>query len=104
MAIGLFAAIVFSTLDLKDNHELRLVSVRHSERAPVDPLAFRHSFPYALPRGRSLEGPMMASFEKERDRLDAQILDLMASLQVADCPARSRSHVQERLKAVLANQ
>jgi hypothetical protein len=26
-----------------------------------------------LPRGRSLEGPMMASFEKERDRLDAMM-------------------------------
>jgi hypothetical protein len=26
-----------------------------------------------LPRGRSLDGPLMASFEKERDRLDAQM-------------------------------
>jgi hypothetical protein len=26
-----------------------------------------------LPRGRSLEGPMMTSFEKERDRLDAMM-------------------------------
>jgi murein DD-endopeptidase MepM/ murein hydrolase activator NlpD len=33
----------------------------------VDPMRVK------LPRGRSLEGPMMASFEKERDRLDAQM-------------------------------
>jgi murein DD-endopeptidase MepM/ murein hydrolase activator NlpD len=33
----------------------------------VDPMRIK------LPRGRSLEGPMMASFEKERDRLDAQM-------------------------------
>jgi len=26
-----------------------------------------------LPRGRSLEGPLMAGFEKERDRLDAMM-------------------------------
>jgi murein DD-endopeptidase MepM/ murein hydrolase activator NlpD len=33
----------------------------------VDPMRIK------LPRGRSLEGPMMASFEKERDRLDAMM-------------------------------
>jgi murein DD-endopeptidase MepM/ murein hydrolase activator NlpD len=33
----------------------------------VDPMRIK------LPRGRSLEGPMMASFEKERDRLDTQM-------------------------------
>ena len=26
-----------------------------------------------LPRGRALEGPMMAGFEKERDRLDGMM-------------------------------
>ena len=26
-----------------------------------------------LPRGRSLDGPLMTSFEKERDRLDAMM-------------------------------
>ena len=31
----------------------------------VDPMRVK------LPRGRSLDGPMMAGFEKERDRLDA---------------------------------
>jgi murein DD-endopeptidase MepM/ murein hydrolase activator NlpD len=34
----------------------------------VDPMRVK------LPRGRSLEGPVMANFEKERDRLDAMIL------------------------------
>ena len=33
----------------------------------VDPMRIK------LPRGRSLEGPLMAGFEKERDRLDAQM-------------------------------
>jgi murein DD-endopeptidase MepM/ murein hydrolase activator NlpD len=33
----------------------------------VDPMRIK------LPRGRSLEGPVMASFEKERDRLDGMI-------------------------------
>ncbi|MDB5654563.1 MAG: hypothetical protein JWQ94_2176 [Tardiphaga sp.] len=33
----------------------------------VDPMRVK------LPRGRSLDGPMMAGFEKERDRLDAQM-------------------------------
>ena len=33
----------------------------------VDPMRIK------LPRGRSLEGPLLASFEKERDRLDAQM-------------------------------
>ena len=33
----------------------------------VDPMRVK------LPRGRSLEGPMLASFEKERDRLDAMM-------------------------------
>jgi hypothetical protein len=33
----------------------------------VDPLRVK------LPRGRSLEGPMLAGFEKERDRLDGMM-------------------------------
>ncbi|MDO9561050.1 MAG: M23 family metallopeptidase [Bradyrhizobium sp.] len=33
----------------------------------VDPMRIK------LPRGRSLDGPLMAGFEKERDRLDAQM-------------------------------
>ena len=34
---------------------------------PLDPMRVK------LPRGRTLEGPMLASFEKERDRLDGMI-------------------------------
>jgi hypothetical protein len=33
----------------------------------VDPMRIK------LPRGRSLDGPLMANFEKERDRLDAMM-------------------------------
>jgi hypothetical protein len=33
----------------------------------VDPMRIK------LPRGRSLDGPLMASFEKERDRLDGMM-------------------------------
>jgi hypothetical protein len=33
----------------------------------VDPMRIK------LPRGRSLDGPLMTSFEKERDRLDAMM-------------------------------
>ena len=33
----------------------------------VDPMRVK------LPRGRSLEGPMLASFEKERDRLEGMM-------------------------------
>jgi murein DD-endopeptidase MepM/ murein hydrolase activator NlpD len=43
----------------------------------VDPMRVK------LPRGRSLEGPMMASFEKERDRLDSQMTN-RGSARVSD--------------------
>jgi murein DD-endopeptidase MepM/ murein hydrolase activator NlpD len=43
----------------------------------VDPMRVK------LPRGRSLEGPPMASFEKERDRLDAQMSN-RGSARVSD--------------------
>jgi hypothetical protein len=33
----------------------------------VDPMRIK------LPRGRSLEGPMMANFEKDRDRMDGMM-------------------------------
>jgi hypothetical protein len=45
-----------------------------------------------LPRGRSLDGPLMAGFEKERDRLDtmmnnrggvARVSDAMGSIGTA---------------------
>jgi murein DD-endopeptidase MepM/ murein hydrolase activator NlpD len=44
----------------------------------VDPMRIK------LPRGRSLEGPMMASFEKERDRLDAMISNRGGGARVSD--------------------
>ena len=44
----------------------------------VDPLRVK------LPRGRSLEGPVMASFEKERDRLDGQMSNRGNSARVSD--------------------
>jgi hypothetical protein len=37
-----------------------------------------------LPRGRSLEGPLIASFEKERDRLDAMMNNRGGAARVSD--------------------
>jgi murein DD-endopeptidase MepM/ murein hydrolase activator NlpD len=44
----------------------------------VDPMRIK------LPRGRSLEGPVMASFEKERDRLDAMMNNRNSAARVSD--------------------
>jgi murein DD-endopeptidase MepM/ murein hydrolase activator NlpD len=44
----------------------------------VDPMRIK------LPRGRSLEGPMMASFEKERDRLDAMMSNRGGAARISD--------------------
>jgi murein DD-endopeptidase MepM/ murein hydrolase activator NlpD len=44
----------------------------------VDPMRIK------LPRGRSLEGPIMASFEKERDRLDAQMAGRGGGARISD--------------------
>lgn len=44
----------------------------------VDPMRVK------LPRGRSLEGPIMAGFEKERDRLDAQMNNRGGAARVSD--------------------
>jgi murein DD-endopeptidase MepM/ murein hydrolase activator NlpD len=44
----------------------------------VDPMRIK------LPRGRSLEGPMLASFEKERDRLDAQMNNRSNAPRISD--------------------
>ena len=44
----------------------------------VDPMRVK------LPRGRSLEGPLMASFEKERDRLDTQMNNRGSAARVSD--------------------
>jgi murein DD-endopeptidase MepM/ murein hydrolase activator NlpD len=47
----------------------------------VDPMRVK------LPRGRSLEGPLMASFEKERDRLDAMMNNRASVARVSDAMA-----------------
>jgi hypothetical protein len=44
----------------------------------VDPMRIK------LPRGRSLEGPLMAGFEKERDRLDAMMNNRGGAARVSD--------------------
>jgi murein DD-endopeptidase MepM/ murein hydrolase activator NlpD len=44
----------------------------------VDPMRIK------LPRGRSLDGPLMASFEKERDRLDAMMSNRGGAARVSD--------------------
>jgi murein DD-endopeptidase MepM/ murein hydrolase activator NlpD len=44
----------------------------------VDPMRIK------LPRGRSLEGPLMASFEKERDRLDAMMNNRGGAARVSE--------------------
>jgi murein DD-endopeptidase MepM/ murein hydrolase activator NlpD len=49
----------------------------------VDPMRIK------LPRGRSLEGPLMASFEKERDRLDAMMNNRGSAARVSDAAGTS---------------
>ncbi|MBV9563605.1 MAG: M23 family metallopeptidase [Bradyrhizobium sp.] len=44
----------------------------------VDPMRIK------LPRGRSLEGPIMAGFEKERDRLDSMMTGRGANARLSD--------------------
>jgi hypothetical protein len=44
----------------------------------VDPMRIK------LPRGRSLEGPVMAGFEKERDRLDAMMAGRGNGARISD--------------------
>jgi murein DD-endopeptidase MepM/ murein hydrolase activator NlpD len=44
----------------------------------VDPMRVK------LPRGRSLEGPMMAGFEKERDRLDTMMSNRNGTARISD--------------------
>ena len=48
----------------------------------VDPMRVK------LPRGRSLDGPLMASFEKERDRLDTMMSNRGAGARISDAAAR----------------
>jgi murein DD-endopeptidase MepM/ murein hydrolase activator NlpD len=51
----------------------------------VDPMRVK------LPRGRSLEGPMLANFEKERDRIDAQMNSRGSSRVVSDATGSTGS-------------
>jgi hypothetical protein len=44
-----------------------------------------------LPRGRSLEGPLMAGFEKERDRLDTMMSNRSGTARVSDAAGASAS-------------
>jgi hypothetical protein len=44
----------------------------------VDPMRVK------LPLGRSLDGPVMASFEKERDRLDAMMANRNGGARISD--------------------
>jgi hypothetical protein len=37
-----------------------------------------------LPRGRSLEGPILAGFEKERDRLDSMMSNRGSGARISD--------------------
>jgi hypothetical protein len=37
-----------------------------------------------LPRGRSLEGPLMTNFEKERDRLDTMMSNRNGTARMSD--------------------
>ena len=50
----------------------------------VDPMRIK------LPRGRSLEGPVMAGFEKERDRLDAMMAGRGGSARISDATGTPR--------------
>lgn len=60
----------------------------------VDPMRVR------LPRGRSLEGPLLAGFEKERDRLDGMMTGRgggrLAEDLTASAPVRTSSNAQAR--------
>jgi murein DD-endopeptidase MepM/ murein hydrolase activator NlpD len=51
----------------------------------VDPMRVK------LPRGRSLEGSLMANFEKERDRLDAMMSNRGAASRVSDATGAAAS-------------
>jgi murein DD-endopeptidase MepM/ murein hydrolase activator NlpD len=51
----------------------------------VDPMRVK------LPRGRSLDGPLLANFEKERDRIDAQMNSRGSSRVVSDATGSTGS-------------
>jgi murein DD-endopeptidase MepM/ murein hydrolase activator NlpD len=55
----------------------------------VDPMRVK------LPRGRSLEGPVMAGFEKERDRLDTQMNNRGNPARVSDAASTAGAPVRQ---------
>ena len=55
----------------------------------VDPMRVK------LPRGRSLEGPVMAGFEKERDRLDTQMNNRGNPARVSDAAGTAGAPVRQ---------
>jgi murein DD-endopeptidase MepM/ murein hydrolase activator NlpD len=56
----------------------------------VDPMRIK------LPRGRSLEGPLMAGFEKERDRLDAMMANRNGGARISDASPMRVQQVSNR--------
>jgi murein DD-endopeptidase MepM/ murein hydrolase activator NlpD len=56
----------------------------------VDPMRIK------LPRGRSLDGPLMASFEKERDRLDAMMANRNGGARISDASPMRVQQVSNR--------
>lgn len=55
----------------------------------VDPMRIK------LPRGRSLQGPLMASFEKERERLNAQMSNRGNPARVSDAGAPAAAQARQ---------
>jgi hypothetical protein len=49
-----------------------------------------------LPRGRSLDGPLMASFEKERDRLDTMMTNRGSAARVSDATGIATRQISNR--------
>jgi murein DD-endopeptidase MepM/ murein hydrolase activator NlpD len=56
----------------------------------VDPMRIK------LPRGRSLEGPLMTGFEKERDRLDAMMASRNGGARISDASPMRVQQVSNR--------
>ena len=56
----------------------------------VDPMRIK------LPRGRSLEGPLMSGFEKERDRLDAMMANRNGGPRISDASPMRVQQVSNR--------
>jgi murein DD-endopeptidase MepM/ murein hydrolase activator NlpD len=56
----------------------------------VDPMRVK------LPRGRSLEGPVMAGFEKERDRLDTMMANRNGAARVSDAGPVQMQQISNR--------